>query len=81
MIASPASSDPRLLVSAGAAEVDFKTFTGLYKKKMKTARDLEADMRAAFEAIDKEGSVISLLLFRSTSRTSRSKRTQTPSFF
>jgi len=27
---------------------------------MKTARDLEADMRADFEAIDKEGFVISL---------------------
>eukprot|EP01096_Ripella_sp_DP13-Kostka_P009467 TRINITY_DN363_c0_g1_i1.p1 TRINITY_DN363_c0_g1~~TRINITY_DN363_c0_g1_i1.p1 ORF type:complete len:179 (+),score=105.58 TRINITY_DN363_c0_g1_i1:33-539(+) len=40
---------------AGASEIDFKTFTNLYKKKMKTARDLESDMRAAFEAIDKEG--------------------------
>lgn len=31
------------------------TFTALYRKKMKKPADMERDMRAAFNALDKEG--------------------------
>jgi Ca2+-binding EF-hand superfamily protein len=35
--------------------VDVATFTTMYRKKMKKPADMERDMRAAFNALDKEG--------------------------
>ena len=39
----------------GGKKCGYDQFLGFYKRKMKKAGDMDRDMRAAFEAIDKEG--------------------------
>jgi len=44
-----------LLETVGDGPVDFKTFKGLYSRKMKKPFELEADMRQAFRSLDNSG--------------------------